>query len=60
VIDGFNYNLIYYLEMEEIKEDIKQLEQDVEKIQCEPIITFFKDLLKCIKDCLSYFFKPKV
>ena len=46
--------------MEEIKEDIKQLEQDVERIQCEPIITFFKDLLKCVKDCLSYFFKPKI
>ena len=48
--------------MEEIKEDIQQfsvVEQDVEKIQCEPIITFFKDLLKCIQDCLSYFFKPK-
>jgi len=45
--------------MEVIEEDIQQLEKDVEKIQCEPIITFFKDFLKCIQDCLSYFFKPK-
>lgn len=46
--------------MEVIEEDIQQLEQDVEKIKCEPIITFFKDLLKCVKDCLLYFFKPKI
>ena len=49
--------------MEVIEDDIKQLEQDVEKIQCQPIITFFKDLLKCIQDTLSYFFinqKPKI
>ena len=32
--------------MDVIVDDIKQLEQDVEKIQCNPIITFFKDFLK--------------
>lgn len=43
--------------MEKIEEDVKQLEQDLEQIRCNPIIQFFKDLFKCIEDSLAYMFK---
>lgn len=45
--------------MDVIVDDIKQLEQDVEKIQCNPIITFFKDFFKCIGDSFTYLLKCK-
>ena len=45
--------------MDGIKEDIQVLEEDIEKIQCDPIIKFFKDFFKCIKDTLFYCFKSK-
>jgi type IV secretory pathway TrbF-like protein len=45
--------------MEAIVEDIKQLEKDAEKIQCNPIIIFVKDFLKCMGDSLLYLFRYK-
>ena len=45
--------------MEKIEEDVKKLEEDLEKIQCNPIIQLFKDLFKCIEDSISYFFTKK-
>ena len=42
--------------MEVIEEDIKKLEEDVANIRCSPIIKFISDLVKCIKDSISYFF----
>ena len=42
--------------MDVIAEDIKTLEEDVANIRCSPIIKFINDLVKCIKDSLSYFF----
>jgi len=36
--------------MEQVVEDVKELEKDIDDIKCNPIIKFFKDLLKCIKD----------
>jgi len=35
--------------MDVIGEDIKQLEKDVENIQCNPIMTFIKDFLNVLK-----------
>ncbi len=43
--------------MEAIVEDIKQSEKDAEKIQCNPIIIFVKDLFKCIGDSSTYLFR---
>jgi len=45
--------------MEKIEEDVKKLEEDLEKIQCNPIIQLLKDCLKCIQDSISYFFTKK-
>ena len=45
--------------MEEIIEDISQLEKDANNINCNPIIVFIKDLVKCVQDSLSYFFSLK-
>ena len=45
--------------MNVIVDDLKQIEQDVEKIQCNPILVFLSDCLKCIKDSVSYFFGVK-
>lgn len=45
--------------MDVIVDDIKQLEQDAEKIQCNPIITFIKDFFKCVGDSITYFFRCK-
>ena len=42
--------------MEGIKYDIQQSEQDIDKIKCEPIITFFKYLFKCIQDAFYHTF----
>ena len=42
--------------MEVIAEDIKTLEEDVANIKCNPIIKFISDLVKCVKDSISYFF----
>ena len=36
--------------MEQVVEDVKELEKDIDDIKCNPIIKFFKDLLKCIND----------
>jgi len=53
----FNLFYILLIRMEKIEEDVKQLEQDLEQIRCNPIIQFFKDLFKCIDDCIAYMFK---
>ena len=39
--------------MEQVVEDVKELEKDIDDIKCNPIIKFFKDLLKCLKDCFK-------
>ena len=39
--------------MEQVVEDVKELEKDINDIKCNPIIKFLKDLLKCIKDCFK-------
>ena len=44
--------------MDVIKNDINEIEKDIENIQCNPIIKFFKDCLKCFKDLISCCFKP--
>ena len=41
-----------------IKKDIENIEKDIE-IRCNPIIKFFQDTLKCIKDTITYCFKSK-
>ena len=38
--------------MEQIEEDIKVIEEDVEKIDCHPICKLLLDCIKCIKDTL--------
>ena len=43
--------------MDAIKEDIENIEKDIQKIRCNPIIKFFNDALKCIKDSVTYCFK---
>jgi len=45
--------------MDVIKEDIENIEKDIEEIRCNPIIKFFQDALKCIKDTITYCFKSK-
>lgn len=45
--------------MEKIEEDVKRIEEDLAKIQCNPIIQFITDCLKCIQDSISYFFTKK-
>ena len=50
-----NLNIFYYLEMDKVEEDIKQLEQDIQEIRCNPLIKFMTDLFKCIQDCVIYF-----
>jgi hypothetical protein len=45
--------------MEKIEEDVKRIEEDLAKIQCNPIIQIIKDCLKCIQDSISYFFTKK-
>jgi hypothetical protein len=45
--------------MEEIIDDIKTIEKDIEEIKCNPILKFFQDFFKCIKDTFSYCFKFK-
>jgi len=45
--------------MDKIEEDVKKLEDDLAKIQCNPIVQFFKDCSQCIQDCISYFFTKK-
>ena len=45
--------------MDEIIEDISQLEKDANNINCHPVVIFIKDLIKCVQDSLSYFFKSK-
>jgi len=50
---------ILLIEMDEIIEDIKIIEEDIKEIRCGPIQKFFKDFFKCIKDTLLYCFKSK-
>ncbi len=38
--------------MEQIEEDIKNIEDDVKKIDCNPIFKLLYDCIKCIKDTL--------
>ena len=41
--------------MKQIEEDVEQISKDLEDIQCNPIVKFFQDCLKCIQDSISYF-----
>jgi len=50
--DGYNFNIVFMIEMEQVEEDIKQLEEDAKKIDCHPIIKFILDFFKCIKDTM--------
>ena len=43
--------------MDKIEEDVKTFEEDLEKIECNPIKQFLKDCSKCIQDCISFFKK---
>ena len=43
--------------MDVIKDDVNQINKDLEDIQCNPIVKFFQDCLKCIQDSISYFLK---
>jgi hypothetical protein len=45
--------------MDKIQEDLKEIERDVEKIDCHPIVKFFLDCMKCVQDTIAYCFKPK-
>ena len=45
--------------MDKIQEDLKAIEQDVEKIDCHPILKFFLDCMKCVQDTIACCFKPK-
>ena len=45
--------------MDKIQEDLKQIERDVEQIDCHPIFKFFLDCMKCVQDTIAYSFKPK-
>ena len=46
--------------MDIIKDDIENIEKDIKEIRCSPIIKFFSDMLKCIKDTITYCFKSKI
>ena len=50
---------IILIEMDEIIEDIKIIEEDIKEIRCGPIQKIFKDFFKCIKETLFYCFKSK-
>ena len=43
--------------MEVIQDDIKLMEDDANKINCNAILDFFRHTIKCINDCISYFCK---
>ena len=45
--------------MDKIQEDLKQIERDVEQIDCHPIVKFLLDCVKCVQDTIAYCFKPK-
>ena len=45
--------------MDVIKDDIENIEKDIKEIRCNPIIKFFSDMLKCIKDTIIFCFKSK-
>ena len=45
--------------MDKIQEDLKEIERDVEKIDCHPILKFFLDCVKFVEDSIAYCFKPK-
>ncbi len=42
--------MLDYLEMDKIEEDIKEIAEDINKINCNPVIKFFVDCYKCIND----------
>ena len=50
---------MYYNRNGRNSNDIKQIERDAEKIQCNPIVAFFQGCLKCIKVSISIFFRNK-
>lgn len=41
--------------LEVIQEDIKDIEQDIKKINCNPICELIRHTIKCIIDCITYF-----
>ena len=45
--------------MDKIQEDLKEIERDVEKIDCHHIVKFFLYCMKCVQDTIAYCFKPK-
>ena len=45
--------------MDTVGDDIRQLEQDIQEIKCNPIIKFIADLFKCIQDCVICFTSQK-
>jgi hypothetical protein len=45
--------------MDKIQDDLKEMELDVEQIDCHPIVKFFLDCMKCGQDTIAYCFKPK-
>ena len=42
--------------MEQVEEDIKELSEDVKKIDCNPICKFLLDCIRCIKDTIKCWF----
>jgi hypothetical protein len=45
--------------MDKVEEDMKQLEQDLQEIRCNPIIKFMTDFFKCIQDFVICFTSRK-
>jgi hypothetical protein len=43
--------------MEKIEQDIENIIDDSNKINCNPIIALFNHTLQCIKDCFFFFLK---
>ena len=43
--------------MEVIDEDIQKIEEDVKKIDCNPICELIRHTLRCIADSFLYFWK---
>ena len=56
---GYNLYISQKQKMDKIQEDLKQIERDVEQIDCHPIVKFFLDCVKCVQDTIAYCFKPK-
>ena len=56
---GYKLYISYRQKMDKIQEDLKEIERDVEQIDCHPIVKFFMDCMKCVQDTIAYCFKPK-